>query len=269
MADSGTPPFTFAIPTNTATPRPSLTPTWTPLPTLLPKEAELVVEKLISANGFCNLPCIGGFTPGETRYAAAKAFFSQVAEQVQCDYQVCEIFYHRSDRYPFLSEGLNLKLYRSAALKDDLPAIITAWYYYPVTDMLANYGKPEEIYLALTQYEPLEPRNGFELILFYPSHGFLAAYSGTMGTGKWLQICPVKSIPLDDETSLLVWNPGLKTTFKEIAPKYGFIFRGLVYRFRPIEDYGETSTDMFYEQFIDPKNRLSCFEISSPWYQEP
>jgi hypothetical protein len=256
------------LPDFTATHRPSFTPTWTPLPTLPPEEAQRMVDKLLSANSYCKLPCIGGITPGMNSYAEAIAFFSRVAREVR--YYVptsAWIFYQPTVLHPFENYGPLIRLMPSAPESKELGAIITEWYEYQVTDFLADYGKPEEVYLSLTEYEPGSLTDGFEMLLHYPDQGFMAVYLGSsMRTGKELKICPVE--PVLSPVSLLSWNPARKGSFEEIAVRYEFFSEKSVANYRPLNTYGMT-VDEFYEQFKFPKDRIPCFKIKSPWAENP
>lgn len=56
----------------------SLSPTWTPLPTLDQADKQRLVSDLLSTNGGCRLPCWWGLIPGKTNWAQAFQFLSQL-----------------------------------------------------------------------------------------------------------------------------------------------------------------------------------------------
>src|SRR3990172_6047576 len=61
------------MPLPAATLGPTLTPVWTPRPTLAEAEAAQALRDLIMTNGGCGLPCVWGLTPGETTWRDAEA----------------------------------------------------------------------------------------------------------------------------------------------------------------------------------------------------
>jgi hypothetical protein len=63
------------LPTLPSTPfvqAPQPSPTWTPLPTLMPHEAVATVQDLLLTNRGCSLPCWWGITPGRTTWQEAQ-----------------------------------------------------------------------------------------------------------------------------------------------------------------------------------------------------
>jgi hypothetical protein len=73
---------TTALPISTITLTSEPTLTWTPLPTLSPGEADVLVMDLLENNAGCQLPCWWGIWPGETTWDEAKYYLETFASKI-------------------------------------------------------------------------------------------------------------------------------------------------------------------------------------------
>lgn len=263
-------PYFTPTPAETATymasPQPTSTPTLTPLPTLSVTEAAGMVKKVLTANAFCRLPCIGNITPGKTTWSEATSFLVPFAKQVfSTEYRVWAIEF-MPPKNAMERDKLFIWLFRSSVERVD--AMVAVWLDYSVQQLFADYGRPAEIYFYVTDYPPEETENKFELFFYYSEQGFSARYSGNTGKGEKLKICPAKAV--NPSPVLLTWpiTQSTSTSFQKIYVTYKLISYLDIQRYRPISEYGGMTLDEFYEIYKDPANQQQCYEIENPWLSD-
>jgi hypothetical protein len=233
--------------------------TYTPLPTLESSEAEQKVEELLTPNKSCRLPCFGTITPGKSLWPDAKNYFSSFSES----------YFRGSSAHNFTfkvpsdlagNEKQPVYIYTKNAQEIDL--IASAWYGYPVQEMLADYGPPGEVYIFVSPL-PFAPPGSVELVLYYPDQGFAALFEGKTGVGNNLQICPGRVEEMGDNPRLWVWAPGNVKTLKDISLFYGL---GRDYTdYMVLQEAAGITVDEFYTRYKDPKSGRKCFEMNNPY----
>ena len=141
----------------------TVTPTWTPLPTIQPKDIDVFVQSL---NRECDLPCWGNIVSGQTREVEAKHFLSSFGELDDTS-----VFFQYQDK-PVV---IDLTFKDGLVTSINLPPEITESY--QIGDLLANYGRPHDIRIEVFP-ETAEGTPWFYLAVFFPQNGFYAVFSG-------------------------------------------------------------------------------------------
>jgi hypothetical protein len=169
---------------------PESTPTATPIvyPTMSVEEAKDVVRALIANNGGCDLPCWWGITPGDTLWSDVEPYLISIADEFsyfsQSDLQEMYIWahldlYHFSWKLDEFQRDISVGFYVNP---DGVVEVIgsgvpTTQKNFQISQLLLDFGNPEEIKVDLLT----EFAGGgvyYNLELFYPGHGFVAAYEG-------------------------------------------------------------------------------------------
>lgn len=244
---------TFSPPT--WTPRPTLSPTWTPRPTLSPDSVRALITGLLSNNGGCRLPCWWGITPGRTTWQEARSFLETMSP---------EIIVLRDGAYGITYENLPLSLSDSGVggatvhVDQGIVQTIRTAVYYPLEQVLQEYGKPNEIWVyadtqTINRYIP------YTIALFYQDHGFLAVYEGTAEKEKRVEICPRRIDGI--QSPWFLWNPALPVSFTEAGRTVLlFVDKPSEGPFRPLQDVSELDVDTFFNIYVSPENSDYCFE---------
>lgn len=266
----------------TPTPQPP-TPTVAPSPTIAPtltadQEQALVLE-LLQTNAGCRLPCWWGFTPGQTTWPTAYAFFASVGKMPaesrgpkmlnytvtfhipQHDVQVRQIYIVSGN----LIEAIEVEIrtvrnyetvYGDERFAEDLQR-------YLLPQLLTTYGQPTEVLLRTFRSVPEGSFIPFNLLLFYPQQGILVRYYGpTERKGEHIRICPQRT-----EIALRLWLPNKQImTFEDIA-RLGILRLPLeeVSDFRSLEEATGMNLETFYETFKSPNNQLCLETPASMW----
>ncbi|MBM3150931.1 MAG: hypothetical protein FJZ96_01790 [Chloroflexi bacterium] len=261
-------------------------PTETLIPALPANEAEDRVIELLSNNGGCRLPCIWGFTPGETSarmvWSSLHAFgpllsdvlFGEIGGGASINIPRDNIFIITD----FTVEGtrivvpsgivrwvhMSMLIYRIVNLADgytyeylyDSPYYAQYFQYYTLPYLLSNYGPPEDISIELwVGFDIGGGDDEFILYLDYISSGWIAPINIPVSqkNGYWVG-CPGEAF-----TSLRAWSPGDTATADEYL-QYRNSFSGSSLFRLPVEEALSMTIDEFYQQFKDPSN-TQCLEI--------
>ena len=258
------------------TPTPSRTPllpTFTPLPTLSPTEAEALVQELFETNGGCNLPCWWGITPGESSWNSTIQFLSTFASKIvllggrNTGRQSFEINY----RYP--SIGLNNRIFFSVEnnVVDSInidPDYNNNSFQFQLNKLLTGYGKPEEIFMYL-RWPITHPGElhfyPFRLVLHYPDQNIIAYYSfkGLPNNGTVYVCTPSEVLP-----ELFLYSPSSSIDVNKIIQGYihgRFVEDDEILSLPRMEDYTNMSLDVFYETFADA-NSIACLETPESFW---
>jgi hypothetical protein len=232
------------------------------------------VSEMLRDNGGCRLPCWWGFTPGETLWQTAEAFFVSMGKTIwhypQTSYTV---FYDIPDRQHdhyqnyFVEDGIIDMIEVAAAppVGEDGdyaygdPRFAEDWKSYMLPQILEAYGLPQQIFLETYKSGP--DRLPFRLLLFYPDPGFLVNYEGPTGEdgrGAWVEageaihFCPWRS-----DVTLSLWSSERAMTFADLVP----VIDSLVNpdRLRSLEEATGMSIEQFYQTFAQPGNQ-TCLE---------
>jgi hypothetical protein len=173
----------------------SISPTWTPLPTLSPDDAQNMVAQFLETNANCELPCWWGIQPGKTHWNEAYQFLSQFSLYIGVITQKNEAVY-ASVKIP-VPQDIDYATYlmQDYTIHDAMVVSIKIYNFdlapaYHLPAFLQTYGKPDEIRIRTFREEERNSQP-FLMDLFYPSLGILLEYSGGGLTdmGDTLQNC--------------------------------------------------------------------------------
>lgn len=254
LSVTGTP-----LPTSTSRPTVSPVPTTTVSPTLTAGEEQTLVLELFENNAGCRLPCWWGFTPGETTWSEAEAFFISLGET--------PAEYHRPEGTMIYNVQLEVPV-------EIHPQQVTVQHYfvrhsviemiwavgqspnYTLPQLLHAYGTPAEVWLRTFSSVPEGDELPFFLLLYYPSHGILARYSGfTQEKNGQVPICPQQLRP-----ALWLWSSEREMTLEDVAQANlgGFIEEELL-DYRSLEVATGWSVEQFVQTFLQPVGEI-CLE---------
>ncbi len=234
----------------------SFKPTETAIPkeTLIPEQAQKLVQELLENNNGCRLPCWWGITPGKTSWTEARSFLQSFAIYIGETGGV---------RVPLPSPYSNADyMEQEYFIKDGIVDYIRIFNFnlapkYFLPNFLKAYGQPSEIWIRTFAKEDLGIQN-FVVDLFYQAKGILIEYSSgdplTETDGK-LQNCFIKNM---DSPFIYLWSPEKQSlSFQEAKQKF------LDTRNLPEPLPLETATGMdiktFYETFKNPITK-ACIE---------
>jgi len=237
------------------------------------------VLQMLQDNGGCQLPCWWGFTPGETSWKTAEVFFLSYGKRIDehvsrstrrmyysVDFAIPDHDVYIGQTYIVSGNVIDMIwviartsrngeiVYGDATYAEDLHA-------YMVPQILASYGKPEQVLIATYAVAP-EPWIPFDMLLFYPDQGILARYYGPIENEE-RNVVPVEEsirmCPHRTEFVLWLWSPEDEVSLVDVAGTgLGITPEGLYYH-RPLEEATGMSIDEFYEIFVQPGNQ-ACLE---------
>lgn len=283
-AASPSPTNTITLqPTNTIEPTIVLTrtPTFTTIPTLTPREAQDILIELLGNNGGCRLPCFLGVTPGENSSQDAVDVYHQfdpVSEwfgynemlgewdleitlgmrellDISITFQALDNIVN-SIEFTVFTNLKNPPQYPYAIENTDYRNLMM---YYMLSSILAEYGPPDEIYLAPLAIEDYPYEYGsFYLLLLYAQQGFAVHYeTGLQVRGDQVLGCMnYASVEFEFLTS------GNPDAFYENLPSD---WKTMMEKYHPIDFVPGMTIDSFYETFRNPTDQC----IESPvdfWY---
>jgi hypothetical protein len=234
-------------------------PTWTPLSTLTPHQAQAFMLEMMKENAGCELPCFWGITPGETSWHDAEHSLAAFADSIiqgpvnnlmkdgiespTTVYQFT--FSHQDYSSPIralfgVSNGIVEKIEvfpPSTELR------------YSLDQVLNRYGIPEEVLLDLLE-DTNEGVPWFSFLLFYVEKGITVFYDGEAHiNGEVFQACPTQTAP-----ELILIPPGSQSLSKMER-------EALSGSYLPsIRQFPGMSTTWFYETLKEPG---ACLRIPS------
>ncbi|MDH5506850.1 MAG: hypothetical protein OEZ02_06480 [Anaerolineae bacterium] len=204
----GITPSAVARPVQTISPTPYNPPTptevlpyslqLTPLPQ--PQLVETVVN-LFETNGGCRLPCWWGITPGQTTWEQAFQILEPITDRISFSFHRIRVNVPAGDAFsrPYL--------YQIHSVDDNqvitmITASLADPYPFWLTDMVAQYGLPDEIVLG--GWYPLADGVTAYFAL-YEEQGFLIYYSAKINVrDEILEVCPYK----DHGIEITSWDIG-------------------------------------------------------------
>lgn len=234
-------------------------PTLTLLPTLQKEDAERAIRELFTANSKCRLPCFDNLTPGKSSWSEVKNRLLSMSENYFPGYP--SVFTFKLPAKFGQGEKQSITIYK----KDDqeVELIQAVWFDYPIQSLLAEYGRPSEIYIFVLPLS-FSPPGLVELAFYYPDYGFIALYAGTTGVGNKLQICPGRLDKTEENPKLWVWNPKIPKTLENVTLSYGIGIRDLQ-EYHPIQGATNLGVDEFYETYKGVHGSDQCFEMKNPY----
>ena len=237
-------------------------PTATPAPTLCPDEEQALVLDLLQDNAGCRLPCWWGFTPGETTWQTAQAFFASLGKSPAADHDPRgTVNYTVSLRVPewIDQEG---HIQQDYVVRDGIIEVIITdpgdSQSYTLPQVLAAYGQPTAIWIRT--FSAVADRDDgvvpFFVLLHYQQEGFLIRYVGfTHKEDGQIPICPQQAGGV-----LWLWSPKREMTLTDIANiGVGGFPTDEVSDYRSLEEATGMSVEEFYQTFMQPDNQ-TCLE---------
>lgn len=257
-------PEVTLMPTHTAIVTSTLLPTETstPLPTLSPEEAEMRVLDLFHSNRGCQLPCLWGFTPGQTDWQTTEQFLARFVTRIEIVSMQEEPVFSAYVYLPVARETTPTPLRYIYGVRNGIIEMIEGQVLhtptYRTSAILNTYGPPGEVWLS-TANQPIEGFLGFVMILFYPQHGFMLRYGGQ----GIVQDDQVQSCLEDPILLLAIWPPEEELTYAKAASKT--VQFGPTTYHRPLEEATGMSIETFYEAFRDPGNPICLKTPTNLW----
>jgi hypothetical protein len=252
--------------TETSTPTLTSTPTFIPRPTAdLPQVPRLndeeKIEKyieLLETNAGCKLPCWWGIVPGQTSWQEARRFLVRVANRVsndpefprEVDFLVPEYIFpvHLSHRYYVEDEIIQIIQVHNGMLP-----------VYTIPDILNEYGKPDEVYIAL-DWEPGRDDLPLLIMLLFRDQGIMTYY-GTQGVEQSTRIRAC----FDHELSadLRLWSPENSTSFSFVYNEFTLMYQN---SYHSIEEITTLDKDAFYDLFSQGYAETCIYVIKEELY---
>ncbi|MBN1668312.1 MAG: hypothetical protein JW862_14560 [Anaerolineales bacterium] len=202
------------------------TPAPTSTPVLLPGDEIRLIEDIFRFDPNCDVPCWGGFTPGETKWSTVWDFFAAQGKDV----------YIRENGDLGIAldggmeRGFNVNLNFVVVDKPEgtiqtILVDLNEWYKiknpdtqrldtqrFLLSQVIERFGVPSQI---LLQHDPVLGLNGsdYGLLLFYPDQGLMVEYVGrSQQQGTDFEFCPDSMLRL----MLWFWQPGTELSPAEL-----------------------------------------------------
>jgi hypothetical protein len=239
----------------TNSPEPTMTPTWTPLPTLESKTS--VIDSLMQDNAGCRLPCWWGITPGETSWDEARHFLESFTSIESAEYNFGEensqsyidFFVNPGPGERFITAFFNIQGGVVQIIRIGKEA---TQYSFLLHQLLTGYGKPDAILLG--SHAGIYQYQAYSLVLVYYEQRILAEFFLEVDTAiQPLEICITTS------PSLLVWSDELIRTEEQVLANIPDYLQDDPPP-PPIEETTDIDSQTFYQQFRLP-DVAPCLEI--------
>ncbi|PKO14729.1 MAG: hypothetical protein CVU39_13445 [Chloroflexi bacterium HGW-Chloroflexi-10] len=255
-----TPPTQDFTNTPTLIPPPSVTPSpypsLTALATLTNNDANRMVFDLIKTNGDCEMPCIWGIVPGETKWEVVKQQFSALRfEFIPYPYKCIDETKHECTTY-YVGKIINDLHYGfEVSVEDENITDVSirsqsAKGYFSLDKVLNEFEIPSDIYInAPTAY--ISSNLPAYIVLFYDTQNLAISYEirGKVFNNV-LRICPYNY-----ETDLRV------NVYEPNSPYYMNYKKYFTDRkYYPIEEKTGLDISDFYELFVN-KAENNCLDL--------
>lgn len=240
-------------------------PTITLRPTLTPLEAEKEVINLLQSNGECKLPCFWGITPGQTSvelvHSSLHAYLSIALEDFLFSEKGGGVGIIIPETDFLLSTHLTIRNHDNLQQQDiirwlqidfsiydkdshnaiyDSLVINRYFKYYTLSNLLAIYGKPTNVYI---NFENDMGLHEYYLFLDYTDSGWVAMLKMPLSQeGNFFVGCPALAF-----TRLWLWS----SEDIETAKEFGFIEN---INLKSIDEATSLSLNEFYNQFKKSSN---------------
>jgi hypothetical protein len=188
--------------------------TLTPLPTLNPEQALAKIRELFATNGNCKLPCWWGITLWESSPETTLRFWQTLTPDYSIDGSInssralAEFRFHVSK--DMLYDGENFITARISIKNGTLTRLYIYSFdslAYRLSSLLAENGKPDEIWISTAQ-DKVGNKVPFSIFLLYTQKGMLMSYSAT----GIVQRERIKGC-VEVSPSLLIWIPEKEISF--------------------------------------------------------
>ena len=255
----------------------SIFPVATPFP-----PATDVIRDFYLNNGGCELPCLWGIIPGQTRMETLKRDFSQIATfndiTRSVDHFQTVVFtvsapndlvgIYDDEQWSFslrLENNVVVGLLSGITILDEFadPSL---------TKFLSYFGQPEELWIRIIESQLLDENPDYEIALYYPSKGVFVRWRGGVDTvlnqteqGINVTVCP-EYLPTEADT-VKGFNPPI---FYLFSPDRNLPFDEIIYTHLsedPGGSYQSLSTadvKKFYTMYSESDTQ-QCFPLSYSW----
>lgn len=254
-----------------------LPPTWTPLPTYSSNQARQVTMNLYSTSA-CKLPCLWGIIPGETSWLEAWQFLGRFAtNHLPSDTLLLESKEHRGyihfqvyldfpqtfeEKYHLTSNGPLFTISIKTFTVDYIDLNTGSIELYMLPNILANYGKPEKIYVLGGE---TQIASGIELLLYYPNNGFISTQYIDLDPSVWNE--SEFNICFQNTTSTLVlWSQKEHMDFYDRLRISG-VDQGTINLIKPIEQVSNFNVNTFYQ--AGTNGQPPCIEFKTLSLESP
>lgn len=260
------------------TPKPPTTPisaenllTWTPLPTMPSAEAAKLVLDFMKNNAGCQFPCWWGITPGDTTWENARRRLIPLSYNNDLSKENVYIYNKKSD--DSFSAGFSFMLGETVidqgyVIKNNIVEYIEIRSdvgTYTLLSLVLAYGKPEEVWVGTYNYA-IQGQLPFDLLLEYPTKGFLAYFAGS--TGQINQDIVNMCYKDPKVYALDLWNPDSKYSLEQIAKVGGLFNLRLGFdTFKRLQDTTSLSIDAFVEKVNNDK--VICISTPAKYWKSP
>ena len=291
-------------PTRTNTPEPTETPTptttATPIPTYSLDQAYQQITSWVEDNGGCQLPCLWGYTPGQTSLNEMDCLHSHFEEMYLSDEAgirmnrfgdsgILTLISHSGDiqtnidmAYDFNGDDrlkvIKLKASSYHVIETESDLVLEYIFgnedlhnfvdYYTLSSILKTQGTPTSILIAADMNgRPELPEPGwiwFSVTLIYEEKGILAEYiMPRRMIGDSFAAC----VNQNAEISIVTWDPDRSIPVSEaLSIKSGLgINEYLLDYFKPLEEATTLTIDQFTEIFEDPETGACIYTPMEMW----
>jgi hypothetical protein len=252
-----------------------VTPSATSYPMLSRDEAKPRIIELLQTNAGCRLPCWWGIVPGKTRWEEVHAFLSPMltAESVTNDYLS---FIDPASSWDAEDPMLpNLEMYvRDSIVQDILVDPVSGKYLteLDIPHIFEAYGKPDEIYLRVFNYETARL---IQIFLHYPSLRLTIQYNYFLDIHPTIRLC---SLDQAEHADFYLWYGDLATDFwygsRSVAEGdfYAIAARAGWYptsnKILALSEATDLTVEAFYEMFRQPIEYATCLKTPTSLWVE-
>ncbi|KAF0107837.1 MAG: hypothetical protein FD146_1468 [Anaerolineaceae bacterium] len=272
--------------TSTLIPSPTLTPVFSPTPTIIPtlpaNEADAWLLDLLANNGHCRLPCLWGITPGEstsqnvlttlvpltdistfavfgpTTYGSVTSFATVSFSHIEGEHALSVGISILGDNDTVSYIGFDVMA--GKATSNGIDQVFDWSYfgdrvsYYLLPNILTEYGAPSSVLIFSMAKIPPDwlPLGYFKVILLYPEQGIFIRYdtADVRSVGENVQGCLSNAhvdIVLAVGASQKKYINPLPSEWQDDTPYY-----------LPLEEATSMSVDEFYHTFSQAT--VECLE---------
>lgn len=259
----------IVLPTLTATVEPSLAPSphpsLTALPTLNNNDANRTVLELANTNGNCEMPCLWGIVPGQTRWETIDQYYASLRFDIESNPYKCKDESKNNCVWYTATKMINdIKYGFGVIVEDGIVTKVTitgnsAKAYFPLDKVLNSYEIPSDIYIET--YIGPGVSTPVYFALFYDKQYLLITYEVS---GKILDDV-IHVCPHNYESYLWVdvygYNSEKYNNYKESLLEPDEIMGGRHY---PIGERIGVTEKEFYELFVN-KVENNCIDLQIDW----
>jgi len=171
-------------------------------PTVQDENKWASIQDLMENNGYCELPCLWGITPGVTTWDSIEPFLLSIADKIgygnettlrvdKIEHTLYPHYYrYRPEGYSEIL-AINFLTNPTGIVEAIITGVPLPSEKFQINQILSDYGEPEEILLESTNEYPPGYRQWYWIVLLYPEYGFAAFYQGEgESADEGIRSCP-------------------------------------------------------------------------------